>query len=232
MTNWQGSPFYYYMFGNGFKCATSVDDLLQSGNGDGQCGSFAQLLLYSLATNGISIQGRAPTLVSQAGLTSVGAVDGTYMIINKWQIPQSGTSTNPYTTAPPYPFPYNMLLNWPDYMYPALASYGDLTNEQGLPGQNSCVPGAIPPCTPSEKVFGSHYIVKVQSALTSTSPPGPYFDPSYGVWYANPTDFESQAVAGYMYYPSVYVGSPTPPPYFVARKKGAGGPAPNISLVP
>jgi hypothetical protein len=79
-------------------------------------------------------------------------------------------------------------------MVPALASYGDLQNETGLPGQNSP--------TPSEKVFVRHFIVKIDPNLLTSFPPGtgPYFDPSCGVTYTGPggqTGFEGQAIAGY-----------------------------------
>jgi hypothetical protein len=37
-------------------------------------------------------------------------------------------------------------------------------------------------------VFGYHFIVQIGSQ---------YYDPSYGVQYASPADFESKAIAGY-----------------------------------
>lgn len=58
--------------------------------------------------------------------------------------------------------------------------YGDLTSLSGIPGQNTA--------TPSEKVFGSHFIVQQGAA---------FYDPSYGVTYSGPTDFQTKAVAGY-----------------------------------
>jgi hypothetical protein len=76
-------------------------------------------------------------------------------------------------------------------MFPPLASYGNLTNIQGLPGQGESGAGT-PPYTPVEKVFGSHYIVNITIASGNQ-----YYDPSYGVTYPSPAGFESQAVAGY-----------------------------------
>lgn len=66
-------------------------------------------------------------------------------------------------------------------------TYGYMTSGTGLPGQNSG--------TPSEKFFGSHYILQISADLAGGA--GPYFDPSYGVTYEDPADFEANAVAGY-----------------------------------
>jgi hypothetical protein len=49
---------------------------------------------------------------------------------------------------------------------------------------------------PSEKVFGSHFFVQVPSGVAPAGE-GPYFDPSYGIWYAHQTDFENKVVAYY-----------------------------------
>lgn len=72
--------------------------------------------------------------------------------------------------------------------------YGDLVSKNTLAGQNSR--------PPSEKMFGSHYIVKVLPPDPSQPPVVPldedqYFDPSYGVTYKNQDDFEDKAVDGY-----------------------------------
>jgi hypothetical protein len=76
-------------------------------------------------------------------------------------------------------------------MFPAPASYDDLTNIQGLAGQGETGAGT-PPYTPIEKAFGAHYIVQIPIA-----PGNQYYDPSYGVTYPSQAGFESQAVAGY-----------------------------------
>lgn len=175
--------------------------------------------------NGIEVQYPLwPNASAQAVRVSVYATDGTYMIIKKWSFPQTGSNPNPlYNTGLPYPFPYLMKLGWQDFMFPALASYGDPTNGYGLAGQNSP--------DPSEKVFGSHFIVKVQGSLTPPSTPGPYFDPSYGRWYTDPTDFEKNAVAGYMWFPLPPPQTNQAPSFFEARRLG-GGVGVNITLVP
>lgn len=94
--------------------------------------------------------------------------------------------------------------------------YGDLTNKPELRGQNTA--------PPSEKVFGNHMILKLDP---NVCPPGkcPYFDPSYGVAYSGPADFEGNAVAGY-----ARATSRVPDlGRFVAKKIGG---SPNISIVP
>ena len=51
---------------------------------------------------------------------------------------------------------------------------------------------------PSEKMFGSHFIVKADSSLINPGIGGPYFDPSYGVTYTDSTNFVSTALDGYV----------------------------------
>src|SRR5438046_1596547 len=60
------------------------------------------------------------------------------------------------------------------------SQYGQLTNIDGHAGQNSA--------KPSEKLFARHFIVKANSG---------YYDPSYGVPYTGPRDFETSALEGY-----------------------------------
>jgi len=77
-----------------------------------------------------------------------------------------------------------------DLMVPAQPAgiYGDLASLDSLPGQNTS--------PPSEKMFGSHYIVKVIGSFYSPGQ-GPYFDPSYGATYVDANDMEFKAVSGY-----------------------------------
>ncbi len=73
----------------------------------------------------------------------------------------------------------------------ALYQFGDLTSTAGAAGQGEL--GVSPAGTPSEKVFGSHYIVKLtNAALAPQGQPGPY-----GRWYAGPADLETKAIQGY-----------------------------------
>jgi hypothetical protein len=105
---------------------------------------------------------------------------------------------------------------------PPLSGFGDLVNKPGLAGQGTS--------TPSEKVFGSHYVIHVlDSALLAAVSGGPYFDPSYGQIYTGPLNFESSAVDGYALRDEHSISIPGTPPArpFVARK--AAGAA-NITL--
>jgi hypothetical protein len=108
----------------------------------------------------------------------------TLMVINNWTI-----------GAPSYQseltWKYRFTLHAGDYMFPALAGYGDLTN---------CA-GPVPACfgasgqgelTPVEKVFDFHFIV-----LVPIAPGNQFYDPSYGKTYSSQADFESYAVTGY-----------------------------------
>ena len=92
VTNWSGQwQLHYYPTGSGFtSCATDVSQVLLSASGAGQCGSFAQLFLSSLAVNGTTVQILyAATLTAQAGWVQVNAADqtptnATKMIVKNW----------------------------------------------------------------------------------------------------------------------------------------------------
>ena len=202
---WDGRSLYYYRDDPsnpvGFACAKNVNDLLQATNGDGQCGSFALLLEWSLAVNGIAVHLPssglpAPDSIVQVAWTEVADTDppvmvGTppipiypLMIVKNWRF-----ADPPSYSTPPYV--YSMILGSSDFMVPPpSAGFGDLTNLTGIAGQNSV--------TPAEKVFGSHFFIKVDpSLLAGTGLAGPYFDPSYGVQYSGADNFEAQAISGY-----------------------------------
>jgi hypothetical protein len=173
---WDGRPLFYYKLGFGASAVCSVDEepLLISGDASGQCSAFAQLLMGSLGANGIS-----------SDFVSVTVNDGDQMVVKNWTF--SATPTFPAAAQ----FKWRMTFNPAavaagDLMVPPQPGgvFGDLTNQNTLAGQNTA--------PPSEKVFGRHFIVK-KTGVTG----GPYFDPSYGVEYANAADFESKAVDGY-----------------------------------
>ncbi len=164
ITTWDGRLMYYYKAGVGFgSCALDYATLITSNPESGQCGSFAQLLLGSLAVNNI-----------QANWVQISTIDGDQMIVKNW------TFAAARYAAPD--FKWELDVNTPDPMVPDLPGsvYGDLTNVNGLPGQNSP--------KPSEKIFAFHFIVNAS---------GGYYDPSYGVTYTGAAGFESSALAGY-----------------------------------
>jgi hypothetical protein len=83
--------------------------------------------------------------------------------------------------------PYNWQLQLPTTSFtmvptPSPAIYGGLTSLTNVPGQNTT--------PPSEKAFGNHRI-----ALFA----GKYYDPSYGLTYTGPMDFQTQAVDGFIH---------------------------------
>lgn len=165
---WDGRSLFYYKAGEGFStCAIDSGPLLASPTGSGQCGSFALLLMDALGANGIG-----------SSFIGIGALADDKFLVKNWAF----SSTQTFAGATPT-HPWKMLLSeGGNGMVPPLANdiYGDLTNLLGLPGQNTP--------TPSEKVFGSHFIVLQGSN---------FYDPSYGVTYADASDFQSKAVAGF-----------------------------------
>ena len=165
ITTWDNRKMYYYKAGVGFDfCALDYLQLIQTNPESGQCGSFAELLLGSLAVNGV-----------QANWVIISPTDGNKMIVKNWTF-----NAGSYPAAAQYKWRFD--INAGDYMVPDLPGsiYGDLTNINGLAGQNSP--------RPSEKLFDRHFIVKAQ---------GGYYDPSYGVTYTGAANFESSALEGY-----------------------------------
>jgi DNA-binding beta-propeller fold protein YncE len=191
VTTWDNHrKLYYYQQGVGFypACAATSVDLLTQPNGSGECGAWRQLLLDALAVNGI-----------QGLKTSITAADGTAFLVKDWTY---GTGSSPNT--PPYYWRETFATTSAGgccEMVPLSLVSGDLTSLSTLNGQNSA--------PPSEKLFGSHYIVKAPAGLNVG---GPYFDPSYGVTYQNNCDFETKAVAFY----GVLAAQPTPPTVIMA----------------
>jgi hypothetical protein len=93
-------------------------------------------------------------------------------LVKKWAFGTPTVSTDP-------PYNYEFLLNANGSMV-GVANFGDIANQAGIAGQGLT--------TPAEKAFILHCIQKYN---------GVYYDPSYGVTYANDADFQTNAVAGY-----------------------------------
>jgi hypothetical protein len=175
INTWDGRPLYYYPPGFGFvSCASNAAVLLSSDHGHGQCNSFATLLMAAFAANGISSLDHEVLAKDAFG-------NKLKMIVKDWSIANSSSGDSEY--------PYKLMLFSDDSgggMYsPGSSSnqYGDLVSLPTLPGQHTT--------PPNEKVFGSHYIVSLSPGV------GPYYDPSYGVTYNDPADFQTKAIWGY-----------------------------------
>jgi hypothetical protein len=205
VTTWDGRALSYYQQGVGFNgCATDALNLIEwKTGGSGQCGAFARLLMAALNVNGIS-----------SSFTTVKPLDSqTVMVVRDWTL---GTPSHPDSAPYQYLLPLKVETSGLGMVpLPSPPVFGDLTSLSEIPGQNTS--------PPSEKVFGAHFIVKIDPAI---APPGqgPYFDPSYGVWYAGASDFEANAILGYAKF---FSGDPVNT--LRLRKKGGGV---NISLVP
>ncbi len=271
VTTWDNRPLSYYPANSGFfTCAygslSNGSSILNGGNLAGQCGQFAWLMQAALAVNGIP-----------SSLVLVEAIDNEQesIMVNNWQpFANSGT---PYPNLPnlaglgpwwqvalyeeaggfvgmvPNPSFWNLIL--------LRNSFGDLTNANGIPGQNSSVPNwlftPITPPAPSEKIFGNHVILQdiggapvtdASGVVIGYSPinafAGPYYDPSYGKAYTSACSpqaggFEHDAVAGYVTQETAEqlgVQDIYPPPYKGAPSRTylvrQPGPTCNIDFIP
>jgi hypothetical protein len=171
------------------------------------------------------MNGITAPVASQIGVC---VADTSAMLVKNWG----------FAAAPTYPgeaYPYLFRFGDPegvDMLPPpggvGTTAYGDLTNLEGITGQNNTRsrpdddPPHAPANTPSEKVFGKHYIVRISTPGVG----GPYFDPSYGVTYLDAADFERTAVDGYA------VLDPRTPNDKTRRiVRRPGGPVVNIAFV-
>ena len=198
VTTWDARPLSYYPLGLGFgPCATSSNYMLNVTNGIGQCGSFAFLLQDALAANGI-----------YTDFVTINTLNNDAFLVKSWAFGA------PDPTYAPYDWPLVLVVEtgagFGMVPLPYGSVFGQMISQTGLPGQNSM--------TPSEKVFGAHFIVK---DTFGTSGSVLYYDPSYGVTYLNACDplqgFEYKAVAGY----ARPVGDDTGPKFHV-RQVSAG----------
>jgi hypothetical protein len=182
---WDGRRLYYYKTGVGFEdCALDESQLLTRANGSGQCGSFAHLLIGVFAVNGIRSQ-----------WVDICTADGLPFLVKRWI--RRATSF-PGAAA----YKWRVQFNDGDFMVPDReltdpdVGYGDIKNTPDLKGQNTA--------PPSEKLFGSHFIVKMTDVSPTDPSPRYFYDASYGVTYeglsesAAATSFEAQAVEGYL----------------------------------
>jgi hypothetical protein len=184
ITTWNGKLLYYYKANCGWaNSATDTTSLLASANtanawaGHGQCGSFANLLIDSLAANGINSDFTTASPKSSP--------DG--FIVKDW------TTNGPVAYSGNYCYKLTLVTEADGSIgmvpTPTGMVYGDLTKLSTKTGQNTS--------PPSEEAFARHFIVKY--------PPGPplgvgtYYDPSYGVTYTDATNFETVAVWGYFH---------------------------------
>jgi hypothetical protein len=149
--------------------------LLAQTNRSGQCSCFAELRLGALGANGIG-SSRAVSAVRQQ-VVPQGSSGADRMVVLSWTYDGAGSYAAPFSWGMDVP------LGWPS-MPPELPSrkYGEVTNVDGIPGQNM-------PDGPKEKVFINHVFVKT-TGITFTG--GPYFDPSYGAAYSGPSAFEDK----------------------------------------
>jgi hypothetical protein len=109
---------------------------------------------------------------SRAIQVNAGADEGAFlMVIKNWTLSQGA----------PTPSRIQFPTKNPDYSCSeGNTQYGNWISTEGASGQNTI--------TPYVKVFGGHAIAKYGEV---------YYDPSYGVTYANEQDFEDQAIVGY-----------------------------------
>jgi hypothetical protein len=168
-----GTPLAYYATFSGASCTTTAG-LLQGGQG--QCSAFAHLFLDLMKTQGIAGSTDGMAIKYSLVQYSVDTTNGGFLVKN-WKFSDaggvSGVADYPYLNLPP--LDGSSLIGDHSYNW----GYADVTDQPGIPGQNSTNPASF---------FNNHQIVKIGSS---------YYDPSYGVTYTSLADMESKSIAGY-----------------------------------
>ena len=184
-------PLYYYKGGTTFVNNPQGNTARLLSAGTGECTCWTSLMIDACALNGaFPIRARATCNTNQFP-------DYRWFLVNAWTFNASTDLDPPIPPNGPWwwfwtKIPLNGALGEmvppPDSNNPAV--FRNLVNSIGAPGQNSP--------TPSEKLFGFHEFVKysINGVIR-------YYDPSYGLEYANNVDFHNQAIAGYATGPRV-----------------------------
>lgn len=198
---WDARSLRYYGVGaGGSVCGENEIALLSMENGE--CASFAGLMGTALAAHGIGSARVDISAYVRSGNPSVPVprLEGQQVsfVVRDWNLEVPARTGD---------FQYFLSLPTPGSMVPEPINrrYGDFSKLTTIPGQNTA--------PPSESLFLRHFILVVGANTAWTTRPiaNPnvqYFDPSYGVTYAGPRDFEAKALEGYARQPQ----SEVPPP--------------------
>lgn len=182
---WRNTELVYYPPGEGFSTVAGTEDRILM-DGKGRCGSFAPLMGHALALNGVEAY-MIVVLPNSAALQPGTASDPTKaFLVKKWKFPPS-SQTPSVTNQGAYKWIFRSIGANEMYPEPDLdfsREYGDITSEVGVPGQGTN--------DPQEKVHYNHAIVRIGNTGNT------FMDPSYGLTYSGPADFESKALHGYI----------------------------------
>jgi hypothetical protein len=155
-----------HYYQGGLFSGIATDTLGLLSTSDGNCVAWMSLFENAVAVNGTT----ANSIIILPVAPDIG------FLVKDWT-PNAVAS---YTTTPPYNWKLVLPTVNPTMVpTPSGGVYGDLTSLVTLYGQNTA--------PPAEKFFGNHRVALVGST---------YYDPSYGVTYTGPADFQATAVWG------------------------------------
>jgi hypothetical protein len=191
---WDGRPLRYYSQGftrSGTVAEYAVRYEITDGNvtDSFQCQVFTQLLHRALAINGI-----------HSIWVDVDTVNGSAIVMKEWCLNGvNGCPGTPSAAYDPY-WKHRISLNFGtvDLMSNRVnPDFGaDVTNLSGIRGQGSTSSSA-PAYTPTEKIFGQHFILHLTTLDGSAVQGEGYYDPSYWRTYSGPADFQTKSVTGF-----------------------------------
>ena len=162
-----------------YRCSAVTSEALLRTH-DGQCGSWAELFINTLQSQGIN---QSDEYVEVRPLDP--ADDG--FIVQDWDfsaIP-SGAGTHPWENSSSGVDSVANLYAPPSYNSYAWLPGPDVTDDTGVPGQNTANPASI---------FNNHQFVRLTVAGDTK-----YYDPSYGVEYSSIQDLDDSYLAGFYF---------------------------------
>lgn len=137
-----------------------AESMLKDGNGT--CVAWSQLMRMAIELNGVA----APIKNVTVNLDNPDELEAPmYMLIQNWKFKDGKGFGNSKIIFENIRYDLNQ--------NKANTEHGDLLNLEGIAGQNEA--------TPFSKVFANYYILKYDNT---------FYDPSYGVTYDSPDDFE------------------------------------------
>ncbi len=179
--SWGGRTLFYYktgttLSGDPDQNPDSVSGLLANPSASGNCHAWRDFMLECLA-----VHGAIPAVPVVVTLSTLGEVA---FLVKQWSENPSVLLQSLQSLSSPS---YKWTLSFPTSgkrgeMFPGGPTYGDLKSDSGIPGQGS---GSG---SPSEKIFGKHWILKYNTT---------YYDPSYGTTYSSAADMVSKGVYGF-----------------------------------
>jgi hypothetical protein len=192
---WDNRAFVYYPAGTPFEssCAMALEELLRNPTGGGRCGLIARLMQEALLVNRVvgNIRSVTPARCKPDAANPTAFWAEGFLVKNLQIVePPAGSFLFAFPDQPEYKYPFVTFGDPANDLIPEPPGrmYAYVFNQSGEPGQNEK--------DPSQKAHINHAVIDMSDPRVTM----PFLDPSYGLTYTGPVDFQSKAVNGYFLY--------------------------------